>query len=62
MMTPKSLLRHPMARSPIEDFLSGTKFRRVIPESGTAINSPDQVERTVFCTGMDLIFSSYTDS
>uniref|UniRef100_A0A158R4I5 2-oxoglutarate dehydrogenase, mitochondrial n=1 Tax=Syphacia muris TaxID=451379 RepID=A0A158R4I5_9BILA len=51
LMTPKSLLRHPMARSKIEDFLLGTKFRRTIPESGEAERNPDKVNRLVFCTG-----------
>lgn len=50
-MSPKSLLRHPMARSPIEEFLPGTKFQRVIPERGEAVNTPDQVNRLIFCTG-----------
>lgn len=52
-MSPKSLLRHPLARSPIEDFLPGTRFRRVIPEDGSAANCPNQVERLVFCTGVN---------
>ncbi|VIO87576.1 2-oxoglutarate dehydrogenase E1 component, mitochondrial precursor, putative [Brugia malayi] len=51
IMSPKSLLRHPSARSPIEDFLPGTKFCRVIPEGGSASQDPDKVERLVFCTG-----------
>ncbi|KAK6029225.1 putative oxoglutarate dehydrogenase, E1 component [Ostertagia ostertagi] len=48
VMTPKSLLRHPMARSPIEDFLPGTYFRRVIPDN---IEHKGNVQRLVFCTG-----------
>lgn len=51
VMTPKSLLRHPQARSPIEDFVTGTRFQRVIPERGEASKNPDKVERLVFCTG-----------
>uniref|UniRef100_A0AAF5PIJ3 2-oxoglutarate dehydrogenase, mitochondrial n=3 Tax=Wuchereria bancrofti TaxID=6293 RepID=A0AAF5PIJ3_WUCBA len=51
IMSPKSLLRHPSARSPIEDFLPGTKFCRVVPEGGSASQDPDKVERLVFCTG-----------
>lgn len=53
-MSPKSLLRHPLARSPIEDFLPGTKFWRVIPEKGSASENADNVERLVFCTGLNL--------
>ncbi|VDD86985.1 unnamed protein product [Enterobius vermicularis] len=47
----QSLLRHPMARSKIDDFLPETKFCRTIPETGEAEKSPDQVNRLVFCTG-----------
>jgi 2-oxoglutarate dehydrogenase E1 component len=51
IMTPKSLLRHPLARSPIEDFLPETRFQRVIFENGKAAQNPSGVERLVFCTG-----------
>lgn len=51
VMTPKSLLRHPQARSPIDDFTPGTRFKRVLPEAGEAAKNPDKVERLVFCTG-----------
>ncbi|KAK6046030.1 putative oxoglutarate dehydrogenase, E1 component [Cooperia oncophora] len=47
VMTPKSLLRHPMARSPIEDFKTGTTFQRVIPDNA----EHGAVKRLVFCTG-----------
>lgn len=51
IMTPKSLLRHALARSPIEDFLPETRFQRVISEDGVAAQNPDKVERLVFCSG-----------
>jgi len=51
MCTPKSLLRHPLARSSVEDFLSGTSLKRVIEEDGKASEDPSKVERLVFCTG-----------
>lgn len=51
IMTPKSLLRHPLVRSPIEDFLPETGFQRAIPENGVASKDPSKVERLVFCTG-----------
>lgn len=51
IMSPKSLLRHPMTRSQIEEFLPGTSFRRVIPEEGIASQDPSKVERLIFCTG-----------
>lgn len=55
-MAPKSLLRHPSARSPIEDFLPDTKFQRVIRENGEASKYPDRVSRLIFCTGYFLNF------
>ena len=33
VMTPKSLLRHPEARSSFDEMQEGTSFRRLIPES-----------------------------
>lgn len=51
VMSPKSLLRHPMARSPMEDFAHGTHFQRLIPETGPAAQNPGNVQRIVFCTG-----------
>lgn len=60
-MSPKSLLRHPLARSPIEDFLPGTKFWRAIPEKGSASENADNVERLIFCTGLILLpFSCFS--
>lgn len=51
VMSPKSLLRHPLARSQIEEFLPGTSFKRVIPEEGVATQNVSKVERLIFCTG-----------
>ncbi|CAJ0587449.1 unnamed protein product, partial [Mesorhabditis spiculigera] len=51
VMSPKSLLRHPQARSPMEDFAPGTHFKRVIPEEGVASQNPSGVQRIAFCTG-----------
>jgi 2-oxoglutarate dehydrogenase E1 component len=50
IFTPKSLLRHKLAVSPLADFAEGSKFRFVIPEID-AIAPPEQVKRTVLCTG-----------
>ncbi len=47
VFTPKSLLRHPRAVSPLADFTHGG-FREVIDDE-TA--SPEKVTRVVFCTG-----------
>ncbi|MBN3302781.1 2-oxoglutarate dehydrogenase-like, mitochondrial [Amia ocellicauda] len=51
IFTPKSLLRHPEARSSFDDMITGTRFRRMIPEEGIAAQSPDNVKRVIFCTG-----------
>ncbi|HVZ06884.1 2-oxoglutarate dehydrogenase E1 component [Rhodopila sp.] len=47
---PKSLLRHKLAVSPLEDFAEGTRFRYVIPEID-AIDPPEHVHRVVLCSG-----------
>uniref|UniRef100_A0A8C8ZCK1 2-oxoglutarate dehydrogenase-like, mitochondrial n=1 Tax=Prolemur simus TaxID=1328070 RepID=A0A8C8ZCK1_PROSS len=51
IFTPKSLLRHPEAKSSFDQMVSGTNFQRVIPEDGAAARAPEQVRRLVFCTG-----------
>lgn len=49
----KSLLRHPIARSPIEDFIGDSHFQWIIPdpEHGKAIEQPENIERVILCTG-----------
>lgn len=49
----KSLLRHPLARSSIEEFEGDTQFRWIIedPEHGKAIEEPEKIERLILCTG-----------
>uniref|UniRef100_A0A673X9V7 2-oxoglutarate dehydrogenase complex component E1 n=1 Tax=Salmo trutta TaxID=8032 RepID=A0A673X9V7_SALTR len=51
VFTPKSLLRHPDAKSSFDDMLPGTHFQRLIPDSGPVCEKPDGVKRIVFCTG-----------
>lgn len=51
VFTPKSLLRHPEAKSSFDDMLPGTNFQRLIPETGPAAVSPQKVKRVIFCTG-----------
>ncbi|KAA8579206.1 hypothetical protein FQN60_000028, partial [Etheostoma spectabile] len=51
VFTPKSLLRHPEAKSSFDHMLPGTHFLRLIPEDGPAAASPEEVKRIVFCTG-----------
>jgi 2-oxoglutarate dehydrogenase E1 component len=50
VMTPKSLLRHKLAVSPLADFGPDSSFQLVIPETDQ-IAAPDKVKRVVICTG-----------
>ncbi len=47
VMTPKSLLRHPEAVSPISDFTDG-QFQEIIDDANV---NPAEVKTLVFCTG-----------
>jgi 2-oxoglutarate dehydrogenase E1 component len=57
LMTPKSLLRHPMAISDAEDFTTGSQFHRVLWDDAQKGHSdltlkPDaQIKRVVLCSG-----------
>jgi len=51
VLTPKSLLRHPEARSSFDDMLETAEFHRLIPEAGAAVEDPEQVKRVIFCSG-----------
>ncbi|CAH1960074.1 unnamed protein product [Acanthoscelides obtectus] len=51
LMTPKSLLRHPEARSSFDEMVDGTEFKRIIPDAGPASENPDGVQKLIFCTG-----------
>jgi 2-oxoglutarate dehydrogenase E1 component len=48
-MSPKSLLRHKLVQSPLEDMGPGTRFRRVIGEVDPLDNK--KVKRVVLCSG-----------
>lgn len=50
VMTPKSLLTRPEAVSSESDFLEGSCFQEVLPDT-KSFESPEQVTRIVFCTG-----------
>jgi len=50
-MSPKSLLRHKLVKSDIEEFMPGSRFQRVLPDTGEGLASEDKVRRIVFCTG-----------
>jgi len=47
ILTPKSLLRHPLAVSKVEEFTKGT-FQRLIPDP---LVKPKQAKKLVFCSG-----------
>ncbi|KEI39477.1 uncharacterized protein L969DRAFT_62172 [Mixia osmundae IAM 14324] len=48
----KSLLRHPLARSNIEDMAEGTQFQRYIPDSHPeSLADPDSIKRHILCSG-----------
>ncbi|GFS24520.1 2-oxoglutarate dehydrogenase, mitochondrial [Elysia marginata] len=49
VMTPKSLLRLPEARSSFDDMTEGSTFQRLIPS--TSCEEPMKVKKIVFCTG-----------
>ncbi|XP_077264055.1 oxoglutarate dehydrogenase Nc73EF isoform X5 [Temnothorax americanus] len=51
LMTPKSLLRHPEAKSNFDLMLEDTQFLRVIPEEGAATQNPNGVKKLLFCSG-----------
>ncbi|HXT79978.1 MAG TPA: 2-oxoglutarate dehydrogenase E1 component [Acetobacteraceae bacterium] len=50
VFTPKSLLRHKLAVSPLADMADGSRFQHVIPEIDE-IAPPEDVRRVVLCTG-----------
>jgi 2-oxoglutarate dehydrogenase E1 component len=49
VMTPKSLLRHKLAVSPLKDFAEGSSFHRVLPERDAL--DAKKVRRVVLCSG-----------
>ncbi|XP_069692670.1 2-oxoglutarate dehydrogenase complex component E1 isoform X5 [Periplaneta americana] len=51
LMTPKSLLRHPEARSSFDLMTENTEFLRVIPEEGPAGDNSSGVKKLIFCSG-----------
>ncbi|MGB0775627.1 MAG: 2-oxoglutarate dehydrogenase E1 component, partial [Akkermansiaceae bacterium] len=50
LMTPKSLLTRPEAVSPESDFLEGSCFQEMLPDT-KEFENPEKVSRIVFCTG-----------
>ena len=51
IMSPKSLLRHPEAKSTFDDFVEGTEFQRVITDNTVAGQNPEKVKKLLFCSG-----------
>ncbi len=57
LMTPKSLLRHPMCISAASDFLDGSTFHRVLwddaerGQSALTLNADAEIRRVVLCSG-----------
>ncbi|XP_075233720.1 oxoglutarate dehydrogenase Nc73EF isoform X8 [Lycorma delicatula] len=51
LMTPKSLLRHPEAKSSFDQMTENTQFLRLIPDEGPVSENPGSVKRVVFCSG-----------
>ena len=51
VMTPKSLLRHPEAKSSFDDMVEGTSFKRLIPDDGPVVDNAERVKKLLFCTG-----------
>ncbi|MFV0385799.1 2-oxoglutarate dehydrogenase E1 component [Paracoccus sp. (in: a-proteobacteria)] len=57
IMTPKSLLRHPLATSTAEDFQTGSTFHRILWDdaergnSDTKLAADSRIKRVVICSG-----------
>uniref|UniRef100_T1I7U2 2-oxoglutarate dehydrogenase, mitochondrial n=1 Tax=Rhodnius prolixus TaxID=13249 RepID=T1I7U2_RHOPR len=51
LMTPKSLLRHPEAKSSFDEMNENTNFLRLIPDKGPASENPKNVKKLLFCSG-----------
>ncbi|XP_037722256.1 2-oxoglutarate dehydrogenase-like, mitochondrial isoform X2 [Drosophila subpulchrella] len=51
LCTPKSLLRHPEAKSPFSEMSEGSEFQRIIPDNGPAGQNASNVKKVVFCSG-----------
>ena len=57
LMTPKSLLRHKMAISDVDDFTTGSSFHRVLWDdaekghSDTKLKKDEKIKRVVMCSG-----------
>ena len=50
VLTPKSLLRAKVCQSSISDFVEGSSFHRILPETGKLV-ADKKIKRVVLCTG-----------
>lgn len=51
MMSPKSLLRHKLAQSPLSAFIDQTQFLQVIDEVDPTVTDKEVIKRVVICSG-----------
>jgi len=51
LMTPKSLLRHPLCKSDLADFLPNKLFQRVISEKSNDLVADKDIRKVIFCSG-----------
>jgi len=51
VMSPKSLLRHRLVKSDIEDFLPGTRFHRYLADESGDLQPPEKIRKLVLCSG-----------
>lgn len=50
-MSPKSLLRHPMATSKAADFLEGTRFQEILDDPTVSPRGNKKIKRVLLCSG-----------
>jgi 2-oxoglutarate dehydrogenase E1 component len=51
VMSPKSLLRHRLVKSDMEEFLPGTRFHRFFADSGEGLVADDKIRKLILCSG-----------
>lgn len=52
MFFSKSLLRHPKARSDLQEMVGDTNFLRYLPETHDSnLVAPEEIKRHILCTG-----------
>ncbi|KAL7422265.1 2-oxoglutarate dehydrogenase E1 component [Cryptotrichosporon argae] len=47
----KALLRHPLARSALDEMEGETAFQRYLPEAAEQLDAPDKIRRHILCSG-----------